>query len=117
MGYWQSVQPVGAHFFLICQVSLECFSECVLTGVFPLELRDAVSKMAAEWLSSALGGRLLSEACKLLYQLNETLIEGTGQGGVSTGNEDLVRGVLSMTRKEMTNRDQSSKVRWHLTVV
>lgn len=99
------------------QVSLECFSECVLTGVFPLELRDTVSKMAAGWLSSALGGRLLSVACKLLYQLNETLVEGAGQGGLSTGNEDLVRGILSIARKEMANRDQSSKVRLHLTVM
>ena len=88
---------------------LECFSECVLTGVFPLELRDTVSKMAADWLSSALGGRLLSRACKLLYQLNETLVGEGGQEGVSTGNEDLVRGILSITRKEM-GRDHSSKV-------
>lgn len=89
----------------------------MLTGVFPLELRDTISKMAAEWLSLALGGRLLAAACKLLYQLNETLVEGAGQGGVSTGNEDLVRGILSITRKEMASRDQSSKVGLHVTVM
>ena len=98
-------------------MALECFSECLLTGVFPLELRDRVSKMAAEWLSlSALGDRLLSQACKLLYQLNETLVEEGGQGGVSTGNEDLVRSILSITRKDM-GRERSSKVRLHLMVM
>ena len=83
--------------------------------MFPLELRDTVSKMAAGWLSSALGAKLLPLACKLLYQLNETLVEG-GQGGVSTGNEDLVRGILSLTRKEII-RDHSSKVSLHLMVM
>lgn len=83
--------------------------------MFPLELRDTVSKMAGGWLSSVLGSRLLPQACKLLYQLNETLVEG-GQEGVSTGNEDLVRGLLLLTRKEMI-RDHSSKVRPDLIVI
>ena len=82
---------------------MDFFGEVMITGVFPLELRNPLSRMVASWMTSPYGPSLIGPVRKLLYQLADSWTEDQGRRhSVSVDTEELFEGFLEMIRHETT---------------
>ena len=96
---------------------MDFFGEVMITGVFPLELRNPLSCMVASWMTSLYGPSLIGPVRKLLYQLADSWTEDPGRShSLSVDTEELFEGFLGMIRHETTVRGDKfcDKVRMYV---
>lgn len=88
-------------------IVLDFFSEVLLAGVFPLELRNPLSHMVASWMKSPYAPSLVQQIRKLLYQLADSWTENQMKvSSVFVDNEELLEGLLDTIRKETVTRGE-----------